>query len=91
MRSRADRYQYHHSKYRDILDLAEEIRNELGDEATEMPPEQLKRQINTRTGRVRVDLEDLPLSRSEELDAKYSTKQPDLEDKLIERRQRMTS
>ena len=51
--------------YRDTLDLAQELRKQLGVEVEEMSADELRELVNKRQGVIRLETDSLPLSRSQ--------------------------
>ncbi|KAK5674035.1 hypothetical protein LTS10_013200 [Elasticomyces elasticus] len=64
--SQADRYDYGVSVYRDVLDLAEELKVQLGDEVQGMSARDLDERVNDAKGAIQLDVHDLSMSRREE-------------------------
>ncbi|KAK5701335.1 hypothetical protein LTR17_022665 [Elasticomyces elasticus] len=64
--SQADRYDNGVSVYRDVLDLAEELKVQLGDEVQGMSARDLEERVNDAKGAIQLDVRDLSMSRREE-------------------------
>ncbi|KAK5133342.1 hypothetical protein LTR08_007776 [Meristemomyces frigidus] len=65
--SRASRYEHHNSVYRDALDLSSELRTQSGHYDVEgMSAKDIDDYVKQHKGAVRLDVDQLPLSRSEQ-------------------------
>ncbi|KAK5116835.1 hypothetical protein LTR85_009095 [Meristemomyces frigidus] len=67
--SRADRYKQTISVYRDVLDLAEELKARFGGQVQDMSGEELNRTVKQDAGAMQLQTAGLPLSRQHEKNA----------------------
>lgn len=72
--SRADRFKQPISVYRDVLDLAAELKAQLGDETMDLPADKLHDEVVRFGSGIQFDVEGLPPSRKEEKKARKRNK-----------------